>query len=460
MTRSLPLALLIALLALGTVRADEERAPLRSGPMLGYVSLRSATLWVQTTRPASVQLRYWPQADPAQARLTDPVTTRKQDDLCLTLLIDGLKPGTRYDYELYLDGVHVARPYRTDWTTRPLWQWRTSPPDTTLMLGSCSFINEDPYDRPGRPYGGGYEIFQTMAKVKADAMFWLGDNVYLREVDWNTREGIAARYRWNRSREILQALLANQPNYAIWDDHDFGPNDSDKTYPLRGHSLEVFKRYWPAVVYGTPETPGTFQHIALADAEIFLLDDRYHRNSNKLTAGKNKRMLGKRQMKWLKESLLSARATFKLIMNGNQVLNDRTPYESMANLFPQEKKELVDWIVEQRIEGVVFVSGDRHHTELQVHKVPGGYPLYEFTCSPLTSGAHKLPEDHPEFEHPQRVPGTLVGERNYALLKLEGPARDRKVAIEVYRTQGERIWRHEIKRSQLGWTKKKKGKLH
>ena len=52
MTRSLPLALLIALLALGLARADEEPAPLRSGPMLGYVSLRSATVWVQTTRPA------------------------------------------------------------------------------------------------------------------------------------------------------------------------------------------------------------------------------------------------------------------------------------------------------------------------------------------------------------------------------------------------------------------------
>ena len=34
------------------------------------------------------------------------------------------------------------------------------PPDLKIALGSCAFINEEKYDRPGDPYGGNYEIFE------------------------------------------------------------------------------------------------------------------------------------------------------------------------------------------------------------------------------------------------------------------------------------------------------------
>ena len=67
----------------------------------------------------------------------------------------------------------------------------------------------------------------------------------------------------------------------------------------------------------------------------------------------------------------------------------------------------------------------RPHRELLVHKPSGGYPLYEFTTSPLTSGAHRFRKDHPEWKNPRRVPGTLVQERNFGVLKLTGPRADR-----------------------------------
>jgi alkaline phosphatase D len=440
--------------------AEPQQSALHSGPMLGYVVQRSATVWIQTKRAASAQLRYWPKGAPTQARLTAPQKTKKATDHCLTWLLDGLEPGTRYDYELFLEGKSVKRPYPLTFTTRPLWQWRTPPPETTLLLGSCSYMTEARFERPGRFYGGQYEIFTSMAKVKADAMLWLGDNVYLREVDWNSAEGIAARYRHDRAHPLIQALLAGQPNYATWDDHDFGPNNSDKTFPLKAASLKVFKRYWPAPVYGTPTTAGVFQRFRIADAEVFMTDGRYHRSPNGMPPGKKKHMLGRAQLEWLKASLVSSRATFKLIVTGNQSLNDVTPYEAWPTLFPQEQKELIDWIVERKIAGVVFVSGDRHHTEMLVNKPSGGYPLYEFTTSPLTSSAHKFRKTHPEWKNPRRVPGTLVQERNFGVIKIAGPAKDRKLVLEIRRVDGTRIWRQELKRSKLGWPSKRKGKLY
>lgn len=441
--------------------ADAAQASaLSSGPMLGYVSLRSATVWVQTKRPAQVQLRYWPLNAPTQARLTDPARTEKAGDLCLTLLLDGLEPGTRYGYELYLDGEHVARPYPLRFETAPLWQWRTEPPDVALLIGSCAYINEDRYERPGRFYGGQMEIFKSMAKVPADAMIWMGDNVYFREVDYATAEGMAARYRHDRALPELQALLAHQPNYAMWDDHDYGPNDSDGTFQLKDAALDAFRRYWPAPAYGTPKVKGAFQRFQIADADVFLLDDRYHRSSDDMPDGPDKRMIGRGQMEWLKQSLVGSRARFKLIVSGGQVLNRVTPYEAWQTMFPQEQKELLDWIVERRVEGVVFLSGDRHHTEILVQTPSGGYPLYDITCSPLTSGPNRFGKDHVEWNNPDRVPGTLLQERNFGVVKLIGKGDDRRLAFEAYRVDGTRAYRHEIQASKLRWENRRRGRLY
>jgi alkaline phosphatase D len=432
-----------------------EDDPLHAGPMLGYTALRSATVWVQTTRPVEVQLRYHPAENAEAARLTAPTRTAAEADHALTVLLDGLEPGTTYHYEVYLDGERVQRDYPFRVTTRTLWQWRTAPPEVRVLLGSCAFINETPYDRPGRPYGGGYEIFDVMAAEGADAMVWTGDNVYLREVDYYTVEGILARYRHVRGLPELRRLFAAQPHYAIWDDHDYGPDNSDRTYALKGPSLEVFKRYWPAVQYGAPGVPGVFQRVQLADAELFLLDNRYHRSPNDMPGVKT--FLGAAQLQWLREALVSSEARFKLIVVGNPILTQRSPYESISRLFPEELEQILGWIREQKVEGVVFFTGDRHHTELVRREQDGCYPLYDYTNSPLTSGTYPMKDGHPELDNPDRVEGTLLQERNYGLFELKGPKADRRIVLIAKTADGTEAWRHEIRHAELTFPKAEGG---
>jgi len=448
-----PALLLTALLLAAPLprAAAEEPTRLHAGPMLGYVAKRSAAVWLQTRRAADVQLRVHPADDPAAARLTGAVRTRAAEDFAHTFVLADLEPGVRYAYEVYVDGRRVAPPYPLDFTTRPLWEHRAPPPEVTLLVGSCAYVNEAGYGRPGEPYGGEHEIFRSMAEVPADAMLWLGDNVYLREVDWDTPEGIAARYRHDRALPALQPLLAATAHYATWDDHDYGPNDSDRTYPLKAAALEAFARYWPAVRYGLPAVPGVFQTFSIGDAQVFLLDGRYHRTPNRAPAGPHKTCFGPAQLQWLKEALVASRARFKLVASGNQFLNDVTPYESLAHHFPAELEELVGWVAEQRIEGVVLLSGDRHHTELLRRELPGGYPLYELTSSPLTSRAHGFGEGHPEFANPLRVEGTLVSERSFGVVRLTGPADDRRLVLEARAVDGGTLWRREVARSALGF---------
>jgi alkaline phosphatase D len=419
---------------------------LRSGPMVGYGEQTEVMLWIQTTRPAAVQLRYWPHEQPASSRLSTPVHTTAAEDHIARLLLTGLHPGTRYSYELYLDGALVSRPYRLAFQTQPHWQWRTDPPAFTVAIGSCAYINEESTDRPGKPYGSDYEIFAAIAALQPDLMLWLGDNTYYREPDWYSETAMRRRYAHTRALPELQALLGATHHYAIWDDHDYGPNNSDRTYRMRQAALKIFQDYWANPGYGIDGVSGVFTRFEWGDIEFFLLDDRYHRSPNDMPDTPEKTMFGMAQMQWLMEALVSSNAPFKIIAAGNQMLNPLTFYEAFGN-YRHEQQRLLEWIQTQKIPGVLFLSGDRHHTELIKIEPESFYPLYDFTSSSLTAGTHRADR---ELNNPARVPGTLLEEtHNFGLLRFEGPRTDRRVTLECYDKDGKKRWQHQIFAKEL-----------
>jgi len=128
-------------------------------------------------------------------------------------------------------------------------------------------------------------------------------------------------------------------------------------------------------------------------------------------------------------------------------MNPLTPFEAFGN-FPDEQKRLIDFIREARVPGVLFLSGDRHHTELIKRTEPGLYPLYDFTSSPPTSTADKPRKE--EENNPARVPGTWVtGLRNFGLIEASGSAKERKLLLRTLDATGKEWWRHEISASEL-----------
>ena len=122
-------------------------------------------------------------------------------------------------------------------TTQPIWRFRSDPPDFKFILGSCNYFNDAPYDRPGDPYGQDPAVFAPMGSSGADFMLWMGDNVYFREGDYTSRSGLWYRWRRDRAMPVLAPLLRNMPNYAIWDDHDYGTNDSGRSFRLKEAAL-------------------------------------------------------------------------------------------------------------------------------------------------------------------------------------------------------------------------------
>jgi len=425
----------------GLLHAQESL--LQSGPMVGYGQMTEVMLWVQTTEPASVQFRYWDIQHPGTISLSKTLSTSEAN--VAHVLIDGLLPGNKFGYEVLINGTPVKRPYSLGFQTQPLWHWRTDPPDFTAAFGSCLYINETQWDRPGTPYGSDYKILGVMASKQPDLMLWLGDNTYYREIDWHTSAGLQHRWTHTRATPELQPFLGASHHYATWDDHDYGPNDADRAYRLKGEALENHKLFWGNQTYGTPETPGVFGRFEWGDVEFFLLDDRYHRSPNGAPNDASKTMFGKEQFRWLMDGLVSSNATFKIVANGNQVLNPSTGGETFYN-YRHEYETLLRFIKEQRIPGVVFLSGDRHLTELVVLKDTAFYPLYDYTSSSLTAGL----SSYKDTDNPNVVPGTLVNDaHSFGILRFSGPRRDRVLTMECWDHTGTLRWSHTIKAVDL-----------
>lgn len=419
-----------------------------SGPMLGPVELRDAKVWVEVSAEVKTAALQYNKKGDAKTKTVAYKGELGNEFNPIQFTIGGLDFNTTYQYKIWINGKTTAN--GGEFTTKDLWQYRKPAPDFSFLTGSCSYFNQPVYDRPGTPYGKDSSIFEHMAKERAAFMLWLGDAWYTREVDYYSEWGLWYRASHDRSLPILQNFWKAMPQFAMWDDHDYGPNDIGSNYILKDASRKVFNSYFCNPSAGE-NGQGIYTMTSWGDADIFMTDDRWFRSADRLkdsVDGKpnpEKRMLGKQQMEWLKNSLLYSSATFKIIAVGSQVLNPVSPYDTWWN-FPAEYEEIMNFLKEYKINGVIFLTGDRHHSEIIKVQRPGTYALYDITVSPLTSGTHAF--GGPEKSNPYRVLG-IDEKQNYARFSFSGPRNDRKLTVHYIGLDGKQITEWSISEKEL-----------
>jgi alkaline phosphatase D len=393
--------------------------------MLGYSSHEEVTIWVQTSAEAKVQVRCWNSKASENIFGADPEITREEMAYVSKLKISGLLPCSRYEYELFINDKKITFNYPLEFQTN----CADSTHDFKVAFGSCAVYTKD--ENVTR-------IYESMASKKPDLMVWMGDNIYLGGEDWNSYKNIFKAYSLNRSLVQLQPLLAATHHYAIWDDHDYGPDNSDSSFHNKQISLEAFKNFWANPSFGI-DGRGITTSFSWNDADFFLLDDRYNRAPSN-ERNKCKPYLGPAQLTWLINSLQQSKARFKIIVLGNQVIN-KMPFEKENySSYKKERKLLLQQIKDHRVDGVFFVTGDRHFSEISRIRRRDAYPLYDITVSPLTSSPITT-----RFNlNTHRVRKSLVRERNFALLEFCGKGSERRMQINYYDTQGNLLYRNII----------------
>ncbi|MFN3464989.1 MAG: alkaline phosphatase D family protein, partial [Terricaulis sp.] len=390
------------------------------GPMVGAPTPNSVRVWVRTSGTFDVVLEVATRRDFADVRSSAPMQSNAGNDFCVAPVVDGLDPNTSYFYRFKFDGVldrYQPLPGKA----------RTAPRNRTAFraaFGSCARLQIDTDQR----------IFSVAQALEPDLMFFLGDNIYADSIE---PSAIADLYRRQREIERVKPFIKNTPCLAIWDDHDFAVNDSDRTNPIREQAFAHFKNYWANPSYGTPSTPGIFFKYAYGGVDFFFLDGRYNRDPADAPDIPGKSMLGAEQKAWLKDELRASRAPFKVLVSGGGFSKGERGGDSWA-VYTHERDELFDFIRDNRIEGVFGISGDSHMGELNCvpRSEQGAYDFYDMCSSPLAN----YPDSDFVDQMPEvRIRGVYTRSCNIGLMSFsfdDGP----RMSYTLHNTIGAATW--------------------
>jgi len=298
-------------------------------------------------------------------------------------------------------------------------------------------------------------LLAKMADQSPDLMIFLGDNIY---GDTEDIDVLRAKYRKLGSDTGFQRLRQSCPTLATWDDHDFGVNDGGADYPKRKESERVFEDFW----FGEANIeararPGVHDAHFFGPPgkrlQVIMLDTRYFRSTlkkgEKRVGGSwmpdqdpSKTMLGEPQWNWLKEQL-SQPADVRIIASSIQFLAEDAGQETWSNL-PRERQRMLDLLKTTKAKGVLFISGDRHWSELSALSDDVPYPIYDFTSSSFNQGHQRGTPTKNRFRF---LPKTYHKE-NYGVISIDWASVTPVATLEIRDLNGDVQLQHPVKWSQ------------
>jgi alkaline phosphatase D len=360
----------LVLMPAALAAAEPERIALPervTGPMVGHVTTDEALIWLHVPGQPEVIVEYRAAGEPPTRVQAVRPKANPQEHGAIKAKLTGLKPGTAYHYAVLVD-CKGDPAWNGSFMTAPA---PNKPSRFTVAVSSCM----DYTDNPIQP------SWYLLLAEKPQVNLLLGDNVYANTTD---RETLWRMHLAQRRVVEFAAVLRNAATYAMWDDHDYGPNNSDGTQPGKANSLAAFQELFANPAAGSPDVPGAFYRFRWGDVDFFMLDGRYHRSPDKAPNDDRKRMLGDGQFAWLADGLKSSTAKFKILASGSTLAASR---DDGWRIYDFERKKLFRTIMEGKIPGVLYLSGDIHRCQIDVHPSAetGGYPLYEVISSGIAN---------------------------------------------------------------------------
>jgi hypothetical protein len=293
----------------------------------------------------TVVLRHWPArsgesdgsggpggGDGAQARSIKAVAD--PDGLARFELTD-LEPGGRVGYAVESEGELLAVPVADAEFTTP----ELGPQDLVIVAASCARV------------GSNGAVFDQMRAEDPDLFVSLGDMHYA-----NLTTSDPADYLMQYGVALTQpgqaALYSSVPTAYVWDDHDYGANNSDGSSPSRPAVSRAYRQAVPHHGVDPDPESSIAQAFTLGRVRVVLSDTRSQRSADT--------MLGPDQLAWLIDELTTSAQTHALVVWANP-----TPWISADSTdawsgFPDERRQIADALAEAGVQNLVMVSGDAH----------------------------------------------------------------------------------------------------
>ena len=385
-----------------------------AGPLIGAVEPDRVTLWMFAPAESACKYTYHsddpgsPKSGKGQmSAVSDPAG--EGPGRPFKSVVEGLSSDKLYHFKITVDGKSDPA-WSGSFKTAPV---KGKPAAFRLALTSCMKI--------GQPQASWYLLLAQ----QPDIHLTVGDTHYADTTDPTVQWKHHVNYR--RQKEFA-TVLRNVPTYAIWDDHDYGPNNSDGTATGKERSLAGWKQIWANPTLGTPDTPGAFFKFSHGDVDFFMVDSRYHRSPDKVPDNDKKRMLGDAQFSWLLEGLRRSKARFKVIVSGSTLNHSKS---DGWRIYTFSRHRLFDALKKHAISGVMYMSGDIHSSLVWEHHESErvGYPLVEVISSGVAN-SRTLSFATVDFDTTRQDPtarvrivygdGTIRADRTWKLSQL-GP---------------------------------------
>ena len=355
------------------------------GVQAGGMHPDSALLWTYTSSDQALTLIVWRESEvPGEIFLVKELPVTPQDGYA-KVMVSGLGPGhyrytfaANYDRSTKTGQRSLIGSFRTAFATndaRPL----------RLAAMTCTSLRNRPY-----------VALDHIPALSPDVLLHLGDMSY--NDGAVTLEDYRAKWRQTLSEPEYQRALSTAGLYMTWDDHEIGNDFNPERMAAEApEQLAAAKQafFETLAIERGPEDQLWRSYRWGKTAEIFVLDARSERLPS-TRSGEQPIYLGEAQLAWLKQGLVQSEARFKLVLNS-------VPMTEMAEIwnfaaydrwqgYLQQRSALVEHMINEQVEDVIFLSGDFHCGFVgRLDRRGPGRRFWEVAVGPTGNGPNPLP---------------------------------------------------------------------
>jgi len=328
---------------------------LSRSPIVGIIQNNQLPILVKGTTPGNVRIEYH-EINSSISKFSEWGSLSYGDDLTTNLILNEINYNAEYTYRvMFADGSS------SEWFTFSTFPQQSQPGEFSFVFSACFRDKWVPHN-----------IFDYISTLSPTFVALLGDQIYADydgDINIGPPNSVVPALRGKYARnfdEHFQAMSSKIPIVAIWDDHDYGQDNSDSTYRYKEETKKVFKESLPIYPFQV-EDKGIYYQFKIADVDVFVLDTRWYRSPMDEDDNEDKTMLGEEQLEWLLNNLKLSTAPFKIIFSsvsmndyGGDTSTGRDGFDSWMG-YKFERNKILSFIQENQIYGVMVFSGDQHY---------------------------------------------------------------------------------------------------
>ncbi len=317
------------------------------GVQAGSMMSTRALLWSYASDGLDKRLRVWRYLDSGDVAVVHDATVLAAEGY-LKADVSGLAPGTWYHYAFFDDA--------------------TPEPSARSVIGRFRTALPDQCDAPITIAGthgtnirwAPFKALDVTARQEVDLFVQLGDMSY------NDGAETLQEFRdfWHETLQEpgYSTLLPSTGQYITWDDHEVADNSVLYSLPedVVRNGIDAFFETLPVPRYEDGKAWTSYRWGRTA--ELFVLDCRYERDPDSRETA-DPIYISKEQMAWLKDGIQHSEAHFKIIVNSVPIIDFPSLWVFESDRwegYMAQRDELLDFITDQDIQGVWFLSGDFH----------------------------------------------------------------------------------------------------